>query len=140
MTHEGQSTRPEDNSAVVALVRDEYGRVLLASSSSSGPWSCIGGGLADDEDPVNGAARFAMEDCGIEIEVGEVVATLSGDPFRVLYECGADVIYQATVVSATVVGSPRPSAMFTRWFTTHELETTYLDDFAVAALNELALR
>ena len=33
--------------SVVALVRDENGRVLLASSSDSGPWSCLGGGVAE---------------------------------------------------------------------------------------------
>lgn len=140
MTYESYSIRSDAISAVVALVRDEDGRVLLASTSSSGPWSCIGGALDDDEGLVSGAVRFASEDCGLEIEVGEVVAKLAGDAYRVLYECGADVTYQATVVSAAVVRRSRRSSMLTKWFTTDELATTHLDEFAVAALTELELR
>lgn len=126
--------------AVVALVRDESGRVLLASDSESGPWSCIGGGLADDEDPASGAVRLAQVDCGLTIKVGEVLAHLSGDAYRVLYECGADTTYQATVVDASVLGRTHDTSMRTRWFDEGELANASLDDFAKIALADLGLR
>ncbi len=124
----------------MALVRDEAGRVLLASSSESGPWSCIGGGLTDGENPANAAIRFALEDCGVEIEVGEVLAYLSGDQYRVLWECGADATYQVTVFQASALGAPSNTPMQTKWIDADEIATAYLDQFATVALAGLGLR
>ncbi|HET9088728.1 MAG TPA: NUDIX domain-containing protein [Acidimicrobiales bacterium] len=126
--------------SVVVLVRDEDGRVLLASTSKNGPWSCIGGGVNDDEDLVSAATRLAREDCGLSVEVGELLTELSGDKFRVLYECGADVTYQAVVLSASLFAEGEQAPMLTRWFAPTELADLYLDEFARAALEDLHLR
>ena len=134
------ATQSKKISSVVALVRDANGRVALASFSESGPWSCIGGGLAEGEDPADGAARFAMDDCGIEIEVGETIAHLAGEKYRILYECGADVTYEASVLEARAIGFREGAPMRWMWFTSEDLAATDLDSFAETALPDLGLR
>ena len=126
--------------SVVVLVRDEDGRVLLASTSKNGPWSCIGGGVNGDEDLVSAAVRLAREDCGLSVEVGEVLTELSGDKYRVLYECGADVTYEALVLSASLLAEGEQAPMLTRWFAPAELADLFVDEFASAALEDLHLR
>lgn len=126
-------------SSVVALVRDENGRILLASSSESGPWSCIGGGVVDGQDLASAAIKFAREDCGLTIEVGDVVAELSGDQYRVLYECGADTTYRATVYDARLLAEVESAPLRAEWFTPAELADLCLDEFATAALADLHL-
>ena len=128
-------------SSVVALVRDADGKVLLASSSQSGPWSCIGGGVTGDESLVAAAVRFAREDCGLAVEVNDVVAELSGDKYRVLYECGADTTYLATVYAAKLLNEvdTAPAPFRVRWFAPGELSSLNLDQFATAALADLGL-
>jgi len=134
------SIRTQDISAVVALVRDESGRVLLVSSSDAGPWSCIGGGLAVGEDPASAAVKFAQDDCGLAIEVGQEVAHLSGEGYRVLYECGEDTSYDATVFDATALGIASDIPMRSKWFDAEQLASAYLDEFASVALVDLGLR
>ena len=134
------SRRTKDISAVVALVRDESGRVLLVSFSDIGPWSCIGGGLTGGEDPARAANRFAQVDCGLAIEVGQELAHLSGEGYRVLYECGEDTSYDATVFDATALGVASDIPMRTKWFDAEELASAYLDEFATVALADLGLR
>ena len=141
---EGMSNEPNPTltglvSSVVALVRDENGRVLLASSSESGPWSFIGGGVAEGEDLARAAVNFAREDCGLTVEVGDVLAELSGDQYRVLYECGADTTYRATVYDARLLGDDGPAPLRANWFTLAQLADLPLDEFASAALSDLHL-
>ena len=126
-------------SSVVALVCDTDGRVLLASLSESGPWSCLGGGVSGDESLATAAVRFARKDCGLSVEVSEVVAELSGNKYRVLYECGADTTYVATVYAAKLLGDSDTTAapMLVRWFAPAELAGLNLDEFATAALHDL---
>jgi ADP-ribose pyrophosphatase YjhB (NUDIX family) len=126
-------------SAVVALVRDENGRVLLASPSESGPWSCIGGGVVDGQDLASAAIKFAREDCGLTVELGDVVAELTGDQYRVLYECGADTTYRATVYDARLIDEDVPAPLRANWFTPAQLSSLSLDEFATAALSGLHL-
>lgn len=126
-------------SSVVALVRDTDGQVLLASLFESGPWSCLGGGVSGDESLATAAVRFAREDCGLSVAVSEVVAELSGNKYRVLYECGADTTYVATVYAAKLLGDSdtTPAPMLVRWFAPAELAGLNLDEFATAALDDL---
>lgn len=126
-------------SSVVALVRDDKGRVLLASSSEGGPWSCIGGGVAEGHDLANAAIAFARDDCGLTVEIGDVVAELAGDQYRVLYECGADTTYRATVYDARLLAEGELAPLRANWFTPAELADLRLDEFATAALADLHL-
>ena len=128
-------------SSVVALVRDANGQVLLASLSESGPWSCLGGGVFGGESLAAAAVRLAREDCGLSVEVSHVVAELSGEKYRVLYECGADTTYVATVYAAKLLGDSDTARapMLVRWFAPAELAGLDLDEFATAALADLGL-
>jgi ADP-ribose pyrophosphatase YjhB (NUDIX family) len=128
-------------SAVVALVRDTDGKVLLSSFSESGPWSCLGGGVSRGESLATAAVKLAREDCGLLVEVGDLVAELSGDKYRVLYECGADTTYLATVYAAKLLddSDSAPAPMLVRWFAPAELAGVDLDEFATVALADLGL-
>ena len=126
-------------SSVVALVRDENGRILLASFSENGPWSCIGGGVVDGQDLASAATEFARGDCGLTVEVGDVVAELAGDQYRLLYECGADVTWVVTVFDARLVAHDESAPMLVNWFNANELAGIELDAFAAVALADLGL-
>ncbi len=126
-------------SSVVALVRDENERILLASFSENGPWSCIGGGVVDGQDLSNAAAQFARIDCGLTIELGDVAAELAGDQYRLLYECGADVTWVVTVFDARLVARDESAPMLVNWFNANELAGIELDAFAAVALADLGL-
>lgn len=97
--------------------------------------------MIDGEDLASAAVRYARDDCGLTIEVGEVVAELSGDRYRVLYEYGADTTYRATVFDAKLPnGNERAqSAMRAQWFAPAELATIYPDEFTTTALADLGL-
>ncbi len=126
-------------SSVVALVRDENERILLASFSENGPWSCIGGGVVDGQDLSNAATEFARIDCGLTIELGDVAAELAGDQYRLLYECGADVTWVVTVFDARLVARDESAPMLVNWFNANELAGIELDAFAAVALADLGL-
>ncbi len=126
-------------SSVVALVRDENERILLASFSENGPWSCIGGGVVDGQDLSNAATEFARIDCGLTIELGDVAAELAGDQYRLLYECGADVTWVVTVFDARLVAHDESAPMLVNWFDANELAGIELDAFAAVALADLGL-
>jgi len=139
MTEEHE-TRSRDVVAVVALARDSHGRVLLASYHEDGPWSLIGGEVADGEDPQSAASRFASDECGVTIEVTNAIHHLSGDKYRVLYECGDDVAYEATVYDVVVRAQTESAPLRTKWFERGDIASAQLDEFASAALTDLGLR
>lgn len=125
--------------SVVAFVRDEDDLVLLAAPTPDGPWSCLGGPVDDGEDLADAARHHALVDCGLRVTVGPVLATLTGERYRVLYECGADTTYEATVLAATVDGQAPGAPLTVAWFSPAELAGLYLDEFATAALDDLGM-
>jgi ADP-ribose pyrophosphatase YjhB (NUDIX family) len=133
--------RSTETASVVTLIRDEEGRLLLTALSEDGPWSCLGGPISNDETLEEAAIRFALEDCGISVELKNVVAHLSGDKYQVLYECGQNTSWRATVIEAFLVRPvpPNTSQMFMNWFSRNEIMNLYLDEFAAAALPDLGL-
>lgn len=62
---------------VVAAVIIENGRVLLTRRTDAqhlaGMWEFPGGKLEDGESPEEALARECREECGIEVDVGEVL-------------------------------------------------------------------
>jgi hypothetical protein len=102
--------------------------------------SCLGGTVEDGEDPAVAAVRISREDCGVLIEVTAVVADLSGDQYRILYECDQDTTYRATVYDVRIVAGPVPDALtMTGWFAPDEFQDLKFNEFASVALADLGL-
>ncbi|HVB52378.1 MAG TPA: NUDIX domain-containing protein [Acidimicrobiales bacterium] len=126
---------------VVALVRDAEDRVLLASASEEGPWSFLGGPVNAEESLERAAIRIPFDDCGVSVELGRRTVELSGEKYRVLYECGQDTTWRATVFEATL-GADAPDVkapMIARWFSLDEILELKLDEFAKAAATDLGM-
>ena len=62
-----------------ALVRDADGRLLLVRRGkppAQGTWTLPGGRVEPGESPSEAAAREVREETGLDVEVGELLATL----------------------------------------------------------------
>ena len=62
-----------------AVVRDGDGRLLLVRrrhAPSIGLWSLPGGRVEPGETPVQAAAREVLEETGLQVEVGELLASV----------------------------------------------------------------
>ncbi|MGW4894921.1 NUDIX hydrolase [Kitasatospora sp. NPDC004240] len=60
-------THPLWLSAVVSVVLDGEGRVLLAQRADDGRWALPGGILDPGEQPADGVARECLEETGVEV-------------------------------------------------------------------------
>ena len=62
-----------------AVVRDEQGRLLLVRRGHEpglGVWSLPGGRLEPGESAAQAAAREVLEETGLEVDIGELLATV----------------------------------------------------------------
>jgi len=73
-------------------------------SIDTGQWQTIGGAIEPDESPEQAALREAVEEAGIELRLGNILAVLGGPQYRWTYPNGDEVAYVSAVFDATVVG------------------------------------
>ncbi|MFF3775624.1 NUDIX domain-containing protein [Streptomyces sp. NPDC002232] len=65
---------------VVAVVRDEHGRVLLQRRSAAGMWTPLSGIVEPGEDPAAAAAREVEEETGVRVVVERLAAVTHSPP------------------------------------------------------------
>ena len=65
---------------VSAVVLDEQNRVLLGRRADNGRWAVVSGILEPGEEPAPAAAREALEETGVEVEVLALTAVSVGEP------------------------------------------------------------
>lgn len=94
--------RPLWLSAVVAVVRDDDGRVLLARRADDGRWAPVGGILDPGEQPADGVVRECLEETGVEV-VPELLASTSVTP-EVTYPNGDVTQYLVLTFRCRAVG------------------------------------
>ena len=124
--------------SVAVLVRDADGRLLMVLNRDTGLWQTVGGVVEPDESPQEAAVREALEEAGVAVELGAIVAVAGGPQFRLTYPNGDQVAYVSTVFDARVLGGePRADGEETsavEWFMLSELARADVDEFTRALL------
>jgi 8-oxo-dGTP pyrophosphatase MutT (NUDIX family) len=99
-------THPRFLIGVMALIRDEQGRVLILEHTyrREHPWGLPGGYLQAREEPTQGLAREVEEETGLQVEVGELLAA------GLYRDDQLDLLYRAQVVGGAYHLTPEVKA------------------------------
>ncbi|MFF1791557.1 NUDIX domain-containing protein [Kitasatospora sp. NPDC058243] len=95
-------TRPLWLTAVVAVVLDDHGRVLLGRRADDGRWAPVGGILDPGEQPADGVVRECLEETGV-VAVPELLASVTVSP-QVTYPNGDVTQYLVLTFRCRAVG------------------------------------
>ncbi len=71
-----------------ATVLDEFGRMLLVRRADNGRWAVLGGYMEPGESVSEACAREVKEECGLEVDVQELIAVYSSPNHLLVYEDG----------------------------------------------------
>lgn len=71
---EGNAKQARKRVATKALIRDQGGRILLVNPTYKENWDLPGGMAEANEPPTKALAREILEELGLRIEVGELLA------------------------------------------------------------------
>ena len=71
-----------------ATVLDEMGRMLLVRRADNGRWAVPGGYMEPGESVAEACAREVKEECGLEVDVQELIAVYSSPDHLLVYEDG----------------------------------------------------
>lgn len=114
-----------------AVVLDDSGRVLLvrrANEPSRGLWSLPGGRVEPGETAADAAAREVLEETGLVVSVGRLLARVDLGPFYV-------DDFAARVVSGSLVAGD--DALDAGWFTVDEMRSMALSPNLLAELERM---
>lgn len=118
--------------AVSGVIFDDEKRVLLirrASHPSKGKWSFPGGVVHLGEELEDALKREVLEECGLQVEVGLILAVTS----RIIRDVNGDIQYHYILLDYLcrwIGGRLRPSsdADDARWFSLEEVSELDLTD------------
>lgn len=109
--------------AVVMVVFDDRGRVLLNLRADSGKWALISGILDPGEQPAEAAVREIEEETGVHAVVERVLSVFTNEP--VVYDNGDRAQYLDVVLRCRAVGGEArvndDESLDVRWFALDEL-------------------
>ena len=129
--------------STAVLPHDESGRLLLVRLIDTGNWATIGGAVEPDERPRNSAAREAVEEAGVSVELGALLGVFGGPEYRVTYPNGDQAAYVVSVFDATVTdGTPAPDGDETSevgWFEPENLPVDQMGTLTRALFRDLFL-
>ncbi|MBF6467039.1 NUDIX domain-containing protein [Nocardia beijingensis] len=112
--HYNDPNAPQANSlkvAVSALVRDEYGRILMIHRTDNDKYSIPGGGQEVGETVSAAVVREVHEETGIDVEVTGIIGVFS-DPDHVIAYDDGEVRQEFSICFSAkpIGGETRPSA------------------------------
>ena len=116
-----------------AVVTDDLGRILLvrrANEPSKGLWSLPGGRLEPGETAAEAAARELLEETGLVVAIGRLLARADLGEFYVDH-------FAARVVSGSLVAGD--DAMDAGWFTVDELRALPLSPRLIPELERMGV-
>lgn len=73
---------------VVAVIRDDEGRVLLARRSDDGYWNLPSGAVDPGEEPARALTREVWEETGLKVRPERLLGVVGGPGFRHTYPNG----------------------------------------------------
>lgn len=94
MSPDDAARKPPPIVCAGAVVRDGDGRLLLVRrghAPSLGLWSVPGGRVEDGETPAQAAAREVLEETGLQVEIGDLLASVHIGDYLV-HDFAADVV------------------------------------------------
>ena len=89
---------------VSVLVTDDRDRILMVEQADRGEWSTVGGAIEPGESPHHAALREASEEVGLDVELIDLVATVGGPGYEIVYPNGDRCAYVSIVFRAKVTG------------------------------------
>ena len=129
--------------SVAVIPRDDAGRVLLVQIADTRQWAAIGGAIEPDESPEDAAVREALEEAGVTVQLGRILAVVGGPEYRITYPNGDQTSYVSTVFDAQVIGgAPAPDGDETvavEWWTLNTLPYKEMSSFTQALLTAVGL-
>ena len=129
--------------SVAVIPRDDAGRVLLVQITDTGQWAAIGGAIEPDESPEDAAVREALEEAGVTVQLGRILAVVGGPQYRITYPNGDQTSYVSTIFDAQVIGGvPTPDGdetLAVEWWTPRSLPFKQMSSFTQALLTAAGL-
>ncbi|MGK4219260.1 NUDIX domain-containing protein [Kocuria marina] len=114
---------PTRRLASAAIIRDESGRVLTVEPNYKDDWTLPGGTVEAGEDPRTGCFREVVEEVGLHLEGGRLLAVshgvsmgMWGDSVSFLYDGGQ-------IPSDTPITVQEEELLSYRWVAPEDLET-----------------
>jgi mutator protein MutT len=89
---------------VVAVIRDDRGRVLVQRRRDDGRWGLPAGAIDPGETPAEALVREVREETGLEVRPERVLAVYGGPMLRHHYPNGDEAEYLAVVFACIVMG------------------------------------
>ena len=118
-------THPRFLLGVMALIRDERGRVLILEHTyrRKYPWGLPGGYLQAREEPAEGLARELAEEIGLHVEVEKLLVAGLYSPHQL------DLLYEARITAGQAHATPEVCAW--RFVPTDQLDCILPNQFAM---------
>jgi 8-oxo-dGTP pyrophosphatase MutT (NUDIX family) len=128
---------------VAVLPRRADGCILLVQNIETALWQTIGGAIEPDEPPRAAAAREALEEAGVTVELTRLLDVLGGPEFRINYPNGDMTAYVSAVFEAVVTsGTPRGDGDETSaaaWWAPEEIDGLPMDTLTRALLRSVSI-
>lgn len=111
--------------SIVAIVKDDRGRVLMIHKTDNDKWALPGGGHEPGESISDTVVREVKEETGYDVEVETISGTYTNPNHRMSYDDG-EVRQQFSIAfrARLVGGAPRTSneSSEVEWFTPEQIE------------------